>query len=154
MLKKDITYKDFDDNEVTETFYFNLTEPEIVDLEVEVDGGLGSLIETVMKTDERKTLVDIFKKVILISYGQRSEDGRRFIKSDQLSEEFSQTAAFPALYMELLTVNDAAADFFLGIIPSSIRDVAMKELEKNSTTVQNAAVEAVSEGQTTPPATP
>ena len=117
MLKRDITYEDFDGEKTTETFYFNLTKSEIVELEVAYDGGLQAALLRIVKTNDRKNLVAEFKKIILLSYGQKSEDGKRFIKSDELREGFSQTAAFDALFIELATNDDAAATFLKGIVP-------------------------------------
>ncbi len=117
MLKRDVTYEDFDGEKATETFYFNLTKSEIVELEVAYDGGLQAALLRIVKTNDRKNLVAEFKKIILLSYGQKSEDGKRFIKSDDLREAFSQTAAFDALFIELATNDDAAATFLKGIVP-------------------------------------
>lgn len=117
MLKRDVTYEDFDGEKATETFYFNLTKSEIVELEVAYDGGLQAALLRIVKTNDRKNLVAEFKRIILLSYGQKSEDGKRFIKSDELREAFSQTAAFDALFIELATNDDAAATFLKGIVP-------------------------------------
>lgn len=121
MLKRPITYTDFEDNEVTEEFYFHLSEPEIVELEVEHKQGFKEMIEQIIKTEDRKGLVEEFKKLILLTYGVRSEDGRRFIKNDQLREEFSQTPAYAALFMELATNDGAAVEFITGVLPRALR---------------------------------
>ena len=126
MLKRDITYEDFDGEKVTETFYFNLTKTEIVELEVGYDGGLQAALQRIIKADDRKTLVAEFKKIVLLSYGKKSDDGKRFIKSDELREEFSQTAAYDSLFMELATNDDSAATFIKGIVP---KDFA-REMDK------------------------
>jgi hypothetical protein len=117
MLKRDITYEDYDGEKITETFYFNLTKSEIIELEVAYDGGLQAAMLRIVKTNDRKNLVAEFKRIILLSYGKKSEDGKRFIKNDELREEFSQTAAFDALFMELATNDDAAAAFLKGVVP-------------------------------------
>ena len=121
MLKRDITYEDFNGNQVTETFYFNLTKSEIVELEADYDGGLQAAISRIVAAEDTKALIKEFKRIILTAYGQKSEDGKRFIKSDDLRDEFAQTAAYDALFMELATSDSLAADFMTGIIP---RDMA------------------------------
>jgi hypothetical protein len=126
MLKRDITYEDFDGDKITETFYFNLTKSEIIELEVGYKGGLQEALQAIIKADDKKRLIEEFKRIILMSYGMRSEDGKRFIKSDDLREAFSQTAAYDELFMELATNEDSAATFIKGIIP---KDFA-KEVEK------------------------
>lgn len=121
MLKRPITYEDLDGNEVTEEFYFNLSKPELVDMEVEHKQGFKEMIEGIIKTNDRKGLVDEFKKIVLLTYGVRSEDGKRFIKSDQLREEFSQMPAYEALFMELATNEGAAVEFLTGVLPRDLR---------------------------------
>lgn len=125
MLKRDITYEDFNGDTVTETFYFNLTRTELVDLQVGYDGGLEAAISKIVKAEDLQALVKEFQKIVLLTYGEKSPDGKRFIKNDQMREEFSQTAAYDSLFMELATDEDAAANFIKGIIP---QDMA-KEVE-------------------------
>lgn len=130
MLKRDITYEDFDGNSVTEVFYFNISEAEIVEMEVSYDIGLSEMIQQVVKSKDNKTIVKIFKDIILLAYGQKSEDGKRFVKSDQLREEFQQTNAYSALFLELATVEDAAAKFLLGALPRSMAANAQKAIDQ------------------------
>lgn len=120
MLKRDITYEDFNGETVTETFYFNLTKTEIIELEVEYKVGLEETIKAIIKAEDNKSLIAEFKKIVLLAYGVKSEDGRRFIKSDKLREEFSQSAAYDALFMDMATNEDAAANFIMGIIPKDL----------------------------------
>jgi hypothetical protein len=129
VLKRDITYEDFNGERVTDTFYFNLTRTEIIELELSYDGGLEASINKIIKAENVNALIMEFKKIVLLAYGQRTEDGKRFIKNDQLKEEFSQTAAYDALFMELATDDDAAATFIKGIMPSDI----VKEMAKTKT---------------------
>lgn len=117
MLKRNITYENFDGNKVTDVFYFNLTKTEILDVQLGYEGGLEEFIKKVVAAEDLKSLIVEFKKIILLSYGERSDDGKYFRKSDHMREEFSQTAAFDSLFMELATNDKAAADFVLGIIP-------------------------------------
>jgi hypothetical protein len=126
MFKRDVTYEDFDGEKVTETFYFNLTKTEIIELEVEYKGGLKEALDRIIKAQDNKQLVAEFKRIVLFSYGVKSDDGRRFIKNDTLREEFSQTAAYDALFMELAMNEESAAAFVNGIVPKDF----VKELEK------------------------
>ena len=120
MLKKTIQYTDFDGNERKESFYFNLTKSELTEMELSASGGLTKTIERIVETKDGSRIITIFKDLILKSYGEKSPDGRRFIKSAELSEAFSQTGAYDALFMELATDADKASDFIKGIIPADI----------------------------------
>lgn len=121
MLMKTITYKDFNDNERTETFYFNLTQAEVTEWEVSHKGGLSELIKLIMSEQDIPKLMDIFKQIIARSYGKKSADGRLFEKLDidghRLVSEFMATNAYSQLYMELATNAQAALDFVHGAIP-------------------------------------
>ncbi|MCD8158974.1 MAG: hypothetical protein LUD77_08790 [Clostridiales bacterium] len=117
MIKKTITYTDFNDSTRTEDFYFNLSRAEAVEMELTTTGGLTDKINKIIAAQDMPSIVKIFKEIILKAYGEKSDDGRRFIKSDELSEAFSQTNAYSELFMELSTDAEAAAAFVNGIIP-------------------------------------
>ncbi len=117
MIKKTITYKDFNDNERTEDFYFNLSRAEAIEMELTTTGGLTDKINKIIAAQDMPSMIKIFKEIILKAHGEKSDDGRRFIKSDELSEAFSQTNAYSELFMELSTDAEAAAAFINGIIP-------------------------------------
>lgn len=117
MLKKTITYTDYNGNERTEDFYFNLTKAEISEMELSVNGGMTEWIQQIINTSDSAEIVKIFKKIILASYGEKSVDGKRFIKSDELRDAFSQTEAYSELFMELLSDEKQASAFVNGIIP-------------------------------------
>lgn len=120
MLKRPITYEDFNGNTVTETFYFNLSKPELVELEVNMDGGFTATMQRIIETGDNKRLVEEFKRLILLSYGVKSEDGKFFMKSEQLKSEFEHSAAYISLFMELSTNDTSAAAFINGIVPSDL----------------------------------
>lgn len=120
MLKKTITYTDFNGVERTEDFYFNLNKAEIMEMELCTTGGLAEMIERVVAAKDTPTIVKIFKDLILKSYGHKSPDGKQFIKSEQISTDFSQTEAYSQLFMELATDADAAAKFVNGIVPGDV----------------------------------
>ena len=117
MLKKTITYTDYNDEERKEDFYFNLSKAEIMEMEMGTTGGLTELIKKVMATKDVPSIMKIFKDLILKAYGEKSADGKRFIKSEELSKEFSQTEAYSNLFMELATDAEKAAEFVNGITP-------------------------------------
>lgn len=157
MFKRDITYEDFDGKEQTETFYFNLTKTELLELAVSEKGGLGEFLERIVESEDHKEIVARFKMLILMSYGQRSDDRKRFIKSDELREEFSQTAAFDVLFNELSTNANSAADFVNGVIPAAMAEEAQKELLKQQTAASLSTAPAPTTAeiaaQQAPPAT-
>lgn len=123
MLTKSITYTDYNGNVRTEDFLFNLSKAEIIELESSETGGLSKMLEDLVKSNDNRKIIDVFKSIILKAYGKKSEDGRRFIKSAEIREEFEQTEAYSELFMELASDSEAAAAFVNGIIP---KDLAAK----------------------------
>lgn len=117
MLKKTITYEDYDGNKRTEDFYFNLSKAEILEMEMGVSGGMTQMLNRIIAEQDSEKIIKTFKEIIFKAYGEKSPDGKRFIKSEELSTAFSQTEAFSQLFMELATDADAAAKFVNGIIP-------------------------------------
>lgn len=117
MFVKTITYEDFNGAERTEDFYFNLTNAEIMEMELGEAGGLTEMLDRIVKSKDAPAIVANFKKIILQAYGEKSPDGRRFIKSPELREEFAQTEAYSQLFMELASNDDSAAEFVNGIMP-------------------------------------
>lgn len=121
MLTKTITYTDYDGTERTEKFYFNLTEAELVEMEVSATGGLTRYIEKILEGKDGAKIMGVFKDLLFKAYGEKSADGRRFIKSEELSIAFSQTEAYNKLFMELCTDDKAAAAFVNGLIPAGAK---------------------------------
>ena len=124
MLKKKIKFTDYNGVEREQTYYFNLSEAELTEMEFGITGGLSGMIEKIIETQEMPEMIRLWKDFILRSYGEKSNDGLRFVKSDELSTAFSQTEAYNKLYMELATDSKAAADFLNGIIPNKIMETA------------------------------
>ena len=121
MLKKTITYTDYNGTERTEDFYFNLSKAEAMELEMGTSGGLTETIKKIVAAQDSPSIIKIFKDFILKAYGEKSLDGKRFIKSKEISEAFSQTEAYSQLFMELATNADAAAEFVNGIVPQDAK---------------------------------
>lgn len=117
MLKKTFTYTDYNGVERTEDHYFNLSKAELMEMELSTTGGLAEMINKIVAAQDAPAIVKIFKELVLKAYGQKSPDGRRFIKSKELSDEFAQTEAYSQLFMELATDADAASKFVNGIVP-------------------------------------
>ena len=120
MIKKTITYRDFNDVERTEDFYFNLTKAEVLEMEMGTVGGLAEMINRIVAAQDQPAIIKIFKDLILKAYGEKSADGRRFMKSDEIAMGFAQTEAYSQLFMELATDADAAAKFVNGIVPADV----------------------------------
>ena len=135
MLKKTITYTDYDGNERTEDFYFNLTKAEILEMELSSNGGLDKMISKIVAEQNGEKIIKIFKEIILKAYGEKSLDGKRFVKNDELREAFIQTEAYSNLFVELATDSDKAAEFVNGIVP------------KDNTVEKNALVTSISGSQ-------
>ncbi len=129
MYKKTLTYTDYNDVTRTEDFYFSLTEAELTEMQLGVEGGYAAMIQKIIKAKDTPALIKIFKELLLKSYGIKSDDGRRFIKSEELSREFTQTPAYSDLYMMLATDDKQASAFIKNIMPAKLKAKA-EELEK------------------------
>lgn len=134
MYKKTITYTDYNDVERTEDFYFNLNETELTELQTSVPGGYAAMINKIIDTQDASALVGILKELILKSYGIKSEDGRRFIKKPEFTEEFTQTPAFSKLYMALATDEKEASNFITKILPADLAKKATNNIENSTVT--------------------
>lgn len=120
MIKKTITYTDYNGTERTEDFYFNLNESELAEMSLSVEGGMDTYIKRITDAKEQATIVKLFKDIILRSYGEKSPDGRRFIKSEEISKAFSQTEAYNKLFMELASDAEVASAFINGVVPQKL----------------------------------
>lgn len=127
MLKKTVTFTDYNGTERTQDCYFNLSKAEIMEMEMSTAGGLAEMIQNIVKAQDAPSIMKIFKDLILESYGEKSPDGLRFIKSEEISTAFSQTEAYSMIFMELATDADAAAKFVNGIIPADIATEVAKQ---------------------------
>lgn len=116
MITKRITYTDYNGVERTEDFDFNINQAEATNMEFSADGGLSELLKKIIKEGNKAELVLLFQKLILLSYGIKSPDGRRFMKSDEIRASFAETEAYPKLFTELSRDADAAAEFVNGIL--------------------------------------
>jgi hypothetical protein len=129
MIKKTVTFTDFDGNKRTEDFYFHLTEQELTEWELSVDGGLSGVLTRIVNSQDTKTLIGIFKDLLMKSYGVKTPDGRGFVKNEEVLNNFTCTQAFSDIYMELATDDKAAAEFVNGVMPTSLAEKANKEMK-------------------------
>lgn len=132
MLKKSITYTDYNRVERTEDFYFNLSKAELMEMELGVTGGMTEMLNKIIAAKDAPSLMKTFKEMIMKSYGIKSDDGKRLIKSEELSIAFTQTEAYSVLFMELITDDKAAADFVNGIIPNEIQAEVAAQTAQNT----------------------
>lgn len=133
MLTKKIAYTDYNGETRTEDFYFNLTKAELMEMEMSTTGGLTEMVRRIANTKDIPAMMQVFKKIILKSYGVKSDDGKRFIKSEELSTSFEQTEAYSELFMELLQDEKKAAAFINGIIPAELsKQVEEAQKEKSN----------------------
>ena len=132
MLKKIITYTDYNGVERTEPFYFNLSKAELMEMELGVTGGMTEMLNKIINAKDGPSLMKTFKEMIMKAYGVKSDDGKRLIKSEELSIAFTQTEAYSVLFMELITDDKAAADLVNGIIPNEIKDKVADQTAQNT----------------------
>jgi hypothetical protein len=120
MIKKTVTYVDYNGVERTEDFYFNLSKAEIAEMELSVEGGFSKMLEEIVASKDNVKIVSLFKQMVLKAYGEKSADGRRFIKSEEISKAFSETEAYSEIFMSLALNESEAAAFLNGIMPANI----------------------------------
>lgn len=126
MLKKTITYTDYNGVERTEDFYFNLSKAESMEIEMGTTGGLSGMIRRIIAAQDTPAIIKVFKELLLKAYGEKSPDGKRFMKGEEISRAFSETEAYSKLFMELATDADAAAKFVNGIVPNDVSEQVAK----------------------------
>ena len=131
MFKKTVTYEDYKGNTRTEDFYFNLNKAELVELELSTKGGLTVMMDRIIADQDNATLFKIFKDLVSKSYGVLSDDGRKFIKNQEVLDDFMQTEAYSIIFSELATNEEAAAEFFNNVIPQNLaKELAEEEANK------------------------
>ena len=133
MIKKTVTYKDYNDVERTENFYFNLSKAEVLEMEMGTDGGMAETIQRIIDAKDAPAIIRVFKDLVLKAYGVKSDDGRRFMKvkpdGSRYADDFKETEAYSQIFMELATDADAAAKFVNGIVPSDLEQKAGAALQ-------------------------
>ena len=138
MLKKTVTYTDYNGVERTEAFYLHYTEAEILDMEMSTEGGFAERIQKIIDAKDQVSLMKLIKKFVIDAYGIKSEDGKRFIKNDKVKTEFLESPAYSKIWMELVMDDEVAADFVNNVIPSDMKGTLeglIKAREAKTTTV-------------------
>lgn len=130
MLKKTVKYTDYFGEQHTEDFYFHLPKAELTELALDEDGVIGKLQALTSDTAKGSEILKFFKLFLVKSYGERSEDGKRFIKSEEAQHEFSQTAAFDQILGDLVTYADDPVEFMKAVLPSDLAKAAEEEMGK------------------------
>ena len=128
MYKRTFTYTDFDGNERTEDAYFHFSKSEVIMMELSEAGGFGAKLQRIVDAKEGPEIIATFKEIILAAYGEKSPDGRRIVKSPEISKAFSETPMFDELFMELATNDKVAADFINHVIPAEILKEAQEAI--------------------------
>ena len=128
MLKQEITYEDFNGDTRTETFYFNYTRPELLEWELSEKGGMRKMMQEIVKAEAQKEIVDVFKTFLLNAYGEKSDDGRKHKKTQELKDDFASTAAYAAFYMQLAEDASLAARFINGVVPKGMAQELTREI--------------------------
>lgn len=131
MIKKTITYSDYNGTERTEDFYFNLTKAEITKMELSIKGGLAEMIKRIVDAQDTPAIIEVFEDLIKRSYGVKTPDGRGFVKKAEDLESFMATEAYSQLFMELATDAEAAAAFVNGVVPADMAKQVAAEAAKN-----------------------
>lgn len=132
MLKKTMTYTDYSGNERTEDFYFNLSKAELLEMELSEAGGFEEMIRRIVASQDTAKITSVFKELILKSVGIKSPDGKRFMKSPEIREEFMQTEAYSDLFVELIGDADKAAAFVNGVVPAELSQAAQEQANRKA----------------------
>ena len=122
MIKKTIKFPNWDGEIVEETFHFNLTKAELAEMELEKKGGLYNYLQTIIESEDNGEILKMFKRIIVASIGKRSEDGKRFIKNDEIRSEFLDTQAYSTMLFDIMSNPDEASSFIRGIIPADLEE--------------------------------
>lgn len=122
MIKKTVTYQDLNGNDRTESFYFHFYESEILEMEMSVDGGFAERIQRIIDAKDQPSLIRVIKKFVLDAYGVKSDDGKRFIKNDEVRAAFVESPAYSKIFMELVMDDTVAAEFVKGVVPAEMKD--------------------------------
>lgn len=150
MLKRPITYTDFNDEEITEEFYFNISKTELISLESKRKGGFSAWIKEIVKIEDTQILMQEFESFILMSYGQKSADGKHFVKTPESLANFKASAAYDALFWELFSDETKMADFISAIVPKEAQAAARQEIENQKTSLEVTPVTPITQSTSAP----
>lgn len=137
MLKKTITYEDYDGNKRTEDFYFNLNEAELTELRLSRNGGLEVMLERIVKEQDASQIIAIVKEILLRAYGEKSDDGKVFLKSPEISHKFECTEAYNEIFMSICESPEAASSFFNALLPAKLQKAIAEKEKTDAVNAQN-----------------
>ena len=126
MIKRTVTYEDYNGEKRTETFYFHYTEAEILDMEMSEEGSFADRIQRIIDAKDKTALMKLIKKFVIDAYGVKSEDGKRFMKNDEVKAAFLECPAYSDIFMDMVTNDEIAAEFVNGVIPKTMKDRVAK----------------------------
>lgn len=132
MIKRTVTYEDYNGEKRTETFYFHYTEAEILDMEMSEEGSFAERIQRIIDAKDKTALMKLIKKFVIDAYGVKSEDGKRFMKNDEVKAAFLESPAYSDIFMDMVTNDEIAAEFVNGVIPNTMKDRVAKLAIKKS----------------------
>lgn len=141
MYKKTVKYVDFNGDEREEDFYFNFTKQQLLQMRGSKEGGLEAYIDRIMRANDNNQVLEAYREILLLAYGEKSEDGRRHIKNDEIRENFESHAAFSDIYMEIFTNVDAATALIRGVMPADLMS-QVEEQGKLEEQIKNASSRA------------
>lgn len=130
MITKTISYKNYNDLQVTRVFYFNWTIDEIAEWELSTPGGVQNWMDGIVKARSNETVMAIFRKVVGSSIGERTDDGEGFVKSKKARKQFIGSRAYDAMLIEFMENADRFANFFNELLPEGLDEIAARA-EKN-----------------------
>ena len=131
MIKKTVTYTDYNGVERTESFYFHFSEAEILDMEMSTEGGFAERVRRIVDAKQQTELLKVIKQFVYDAYGVKSDDGKRFIKNDEVKTAFIESPAYSKIFMEMLGDDKIAAEFVNGVVPANMKDELAKIAAKN-----------------------
>lgn len=131
MIKKTVTYTDYNGVERTESFYFHFNEAEILDMEMSTEGGFAERVQRIIDAKHQTELLKVIKQFVYDAYGVKSEDGKRFMKNDEVKAAFIESPAYSEIFMEMLTNDKLAAEFVNGVVPENMKDKLTDLANKN-----------------------
>lgn len=133
MIKKTVTYTDYNGKERTEDFYFDLSEDRIIELSFSKDGGIEEFIQRIIQEKDQQEMIKLFRDFLELTYGEKSDDGKYFVQNEQVFAKFKATKAYSKIFMELAFNSDAAAEFINKVIPAEIAEKIAKYRAEQST---------------------
>lgn len=120
MLTITETYTDWNGNLRTEDFRFHFSQAELMEMEMSTEGGFSARVNRILNANSQTELFQIMKAFVLDAFGVKSDDGRRFMKDEEIRRGFQECPAYSKIFMRLATNSDEAAKFINGVTPEDM----------------------------------